>query len=173
VRGTAPPGLRLATVLVIATIVQAGVLSHLRIAGVAPDLLLVVAIAGGLVAGETRGALGGFFAGLAIDLITWGRPFGLAILVYTLVGWGCGRVRTATAFASRLADVVVAAAASVLAAAAYVVGVGIFGDGGSLAGDFPAVAVVTALWSSLLVLPVSAVARWVWGDVEDATAWAR
>lgn len=172
-RGTAPPGLRLAIVLVVATILQASVLSHLRIAGVAPDLLLVVAIAGGLVAGETRGALGGFFAGLAIDLITWGRPFGLVVLVYTLVGWGCGRVRTATAFESRLADAMVAAAASVLAAAAYVVGVNVFGDGGSLAGDFAAVAVVTAVWSSLLVLPLTVVARWVWGDVEDATAWAR
>lgn len=172
-RGATPPGLRLAVVLVVATVLQAGVLSHLRIAGAAPDLLLVIAIAGGLVAGETRGALGGFFAGLAIDLITWGRPFGLAVLVFTLVGWGCGRLRTATAVESRVADVVVAAAASILAVATYVVGVGIFGDGGALAGDFAAVAIVTAVWSSLLVLPVSLVARWVWGDVEDATAWAR
>jgi len=163
----------LAVVLVVATVLQAGLLSHLRIAGAAPDLLLVIAVAGGLVAGETRGALGGFFCGLAADLLTWGRPFGLAVLVFTLVGWGCGRVRTATAFESRVADVVVAATASVLAAAAYLVGVGIFGDGGSLAGDFGSVAAVTAVWSSLLVLPVTAVARWVWGDVEDASAWAR
>ena len=172
-RGTAPPGLRLAVVLVVATVLQAGVLAHFRIAGVAPDLLLVVAIAGGLVAGETRGAIGGFFAGLAIDLLTWGRPFGLAVLVYTLVGWGCGRLRATTAYESRLGDLVVAAAASVLAMTAYVAGVGVFGDGGALSGTFVAVALVSALWAALLILPVTAVLRWVWGDVVDATAWAR
>lgn len=171
--GTASPGLRLAIVIVLATIVQVGVLGHLRIAGVAPDLLLVIAIAAGLVGGETRGAIGGFFAGLAIDLITWGRPFGLAALVFTLVGWACGRFRSAAAQESRLGELLVAGAASVLASAAYVLGESIFGEGGSLASGFGAVVVVTAVWSAVLVVPVSLVVRWVWGDAEDATAWAR
>lgn len=171
--GTSSPGVRLAVVLIVATIVQAGVLAHLRIAGVAPDLLLVIAIAGGLVAGETRGAIGGFFAGLAMDLLTWGRPFGLAVLVVTLVGWGCGRVRMTTAVESRIADLVVAAAASVTATTAYVAGLAIMGGGGALAGSFPAVAIGTALWAAVLVTPVAALLRWVWSDVEDATAWAR
>ena len=172
-RGSTPPGLRLAVVLVVAAVLQAGVLAHLRIAGVAPDLLLVMAIAGGLVAGETRGAIGGFFAGLVIDLLTWGRPFGLAVLIYTLVGWGCGRLRATTAYESRLGDLVVAAASSVLAMTAYVVGVALFGGGGALSGSFLAVALVSAAWSALLIFPVVAVLRWVWGDVVDATAWAR
>lgn len=160
-------------VLVAAAVMQSAVFAHLRIAGVAPDLLLVTAIAAGLVAGETRGAVSGFFAGVVVDLVTWGRPFGLAALVYTLVGWGCGRLRATSATESRLADVVVAAGASVLATVAYVTGVVVFGDGGSLAGSFVAVAGISAGWSALLVLPVSAVLRWVWGGNEDVTAWAR
>lgn len=172
-RGAAPPGLRLAVLIVVAAVVQAAVLGHLRIAGAAPDLLLVIAIAGGLAAGDTRGAIGGFAAGLAIDLLTWGRPFGLAVLVFTLVGWGCGRVRTATAIESRIGDVVIATAASVVATAAYVVGLGIFGGGAALSGTFAAVASVTAVWTAVLVLPVSALLRWTWGEVEDASAWAR
>jgi len=173
VRGSAPPGLRLALLLVGAVVVQVGVLSHLRVAGAAPDLLLVIAIASGLAAGETRGAIGGFCAGLAIDLLTWGRPFGLAVLIFTLIGWACGRLRASTAIESRLADVVLAASASVLAITAYVAGAEVLGDGGALASGFVAVVVVTAVWSALLVLPMTAALRWVWGDVEDATAWAR
>jgi len=173
VSGSAPPGLRLAVVVVLATVIQAGVLSHLRIGGVAPDLLLVVAIASGLVAGETRGAIGGFAAGLAIDLLTWGRPFGLAVLVYTVVGWACGRFRASTAYDTRASAVVVAAATAVLAVTAYVAGAALLGSGDVLSGGFVVVAGVLAGWSALLVLPVAAVLRWAWGDVEDATAWAR
>lgn len=171
-RGAAPPGLRVGVVIVIATLVQSGVLAHLRLGGVAPDLLLVVAIAGGLSAGETRGAISGFTAGLAIDLVTWGRPFGLAVLVFTLIGWGCGRLRATAAYDSRSADMVIAAASSVLAVAAYVLGLEFFGDGAALVAGFPMVIGVTAGWSVVLVLPVATLMRWAWGDVEDA-AWAR
>lgn len=168
-----PPGLRLALVLVMAAVVQAGLLTHLRIADVAPDLLLVVAIAGGLVAGETRGAIGGFCAGLAVDLLTWGRPFGLAVLIFTLVGWACGRFRTATAYEGGPPNLVVAAVAGVLAVTGYLAGAYLLGAGDVFGGRYAVVAGLVAVWSALLVLPVSALMRWVWGDEEDATAWAR
>ena len=49
---------------------QVSLFAHLRPFGVAPDLLLVAALVGGLVAGPHFGARHGFIAGLLLDLVT-------------------------------------------------------------------------------------------------------
>lgn len=164
---------RMATVLLMAAVLQYSVLSTIRVAGVAPELLLVVAIAGGIVAGEQRGAVTGFAAGVAMDLIMPGRPFGLSVLTFTLVGFMVGRYQTSAASRSRPTVVVIAGVASVLASGAYISLARVFDGADLLNGQFLVVALVVAAWSMVLVLPVTAVVRWAWRLPTGVSAWSR
>jgi rod shape-determining protein MreD len=71
---------------------QIGVVSEVPVFGVTVDLspLLVAFI--GLLCGSTIGAVSGFAVGLLVDLALV-QTLGLTSLVFTLVGYGCGRLR--------------------------------------------------------------------------------
>jgi rod shape-determining protein MreD len=87
---------RVALVLVMAALLQAGLVSWLNIGGYVPDLLLVMAIAGGAVLGPDRGALVGFASGLITDLMVT-TPFGMWALVGCLCGAVAGSLRESAA----------------------------------------------------------------------------
>ncbi len=80
---------RLALVVVLLVLMQVTLFPHLRIAGVAPELGLVVAVAVGYHDGPEAGAIVGFCAGFAFDLFLE-TPIGLHALSYALVGYGAG-----------------------------------------------------------------------------------
>lgn len=155
-------GLRLALVIATAAVAQIFVFALLRPAGVAPDVLFVVAIAGGLVAGDRRGAITGFAAGVTLDLMMVVRPVGMAALVFTVVGYLAGRYQV-SARAETTAGVVTAAAALTIAGSGLYGLLGqLFGQGDIYGGRFVVVALVGAVWSALLVFPVRAVLSWAW-----------
>lgn len=83
------PRFRLPIMLVASLLLQTTLLAQVRIFGVMPDLMLLVAVAGGITAGATRGAALGFASGMLIDLFL-PTPLGLSALVFTLVGYGVG-----------------------------------------------------------------------------------
>ena len=62
----------------------------LPIAGVSADLLILLAVVGGLTLGPDRGAIVGFAAGLSYDIFLQ-SPLGLRALVFCLVGFVAGR----------------------------------------------------------------------------------
>ncbi len=70
-------------------VLQATVLPHLTVWGVFPDLPLLVVISWSLLRGRTEGAVWGFVAGIAIDLLS-GAPFGAATLAFITVGFVSG-----------------------------------------------------------------------------------
>jgi rod shape-determining protein MreD len=82
-------------------ILQAGVVSHLHIWGVFPDLPLLVVIGWSLVRGKREGVIWGFIAGVAVDLLS-GAPFGAATLSMMAVGFIAG-MSQATVFGTRAA----------------------------------------------------------------------
>ena len=84
---------RVPLVLVTCLLLHTTVLTDLRIGGVMPDLMLLVAVAAGITGGPARGAGIGFASGLALDLFLR-SPFGLSALVFTLVGYGTGVAHT-------------------------------------------------------------------------------
>jgi rod shape-determining protein MreD len=62
--------------------------------GSAPDLVLVLVVALALASGPRNGMLIGFGAGLALDIAPPATHLlGLNALAFTLVGYGCGRMR--------------------------------------------------------------------------------
>jgi rod shape-determining protein MreD len=75
--------------LVVAAILQATVLPHLTVWGVFPDLPLLIVVGWGLLRGVRDGAVWGFIAGVAVDLLS-GAPFGAATLPMVAVGFLSG-----------------------------------------------------------------------------------
>jgi len=80
---------RMSVVVVGAVVAQSTVLDAIRIHGAHADLLLLVEVAAGYVAGADRGASVGFVVGLVADLFL-PTIFGLSALVGCLVGYGAG-----------------------------------------------------------------------------------
>jgi rod shape-determining protein MreD len=143
-------------------VVQVGVVSDLEAFGAFGDLVLLLAIAAGSVGGADRGALYGFSAGLAYDLLL-DTPFGLSALVYAVVGFGVGAVgawvlqprwwfHLVTAFVASVAAVVLAVAVTSLLGSAYP------GD------EVVRIAGVVAAWNVALMLPARRLAQWAVGD---------
>lgn len=78
-------------VLIAVLAVQLTVVLDVRIGGAHPDLMLGLAVTAGLAGGAQRGAIAGFFSGIALDLFL-PTPFGLSALVGTVVGAAAGQL---------------------------------------------------------------------------------
>jgi rod shape-determining protein MreD len=112
------PRFRLPVMLLVALLLQTTLLAQVRVFGVMPDIMLLVAIAGGITAGATRGAAFGFASGMLIDLFL-PTPLGLSALVFTLVGYGVGVANTGVLRSAWYIPVLTAGAASVAGVTLY------------------------------------------------------
>ncbi|HEX4865702.1 MAG TPA: rod shape-determining protein MreD [Acidimicrobiales bacterium] len=86
--------LRIATLLIVVTVVQTALGNDLRLLRVAPDLLVLVSICAGVAGGAEAGALVGFFSGLLMDLFLTSTPLGLSALTYCITGAVIGWLRS-------------------------------------------------------------------------------
>jgi rod shape-determining protein MreD len=83
---------RVAALAVVVVFLQTGVVSELPILGVAIDLTPLVVAFVGLQSGAVTGAVTGFAIGLLVDL-TLVQTLGLTSLIFTVIGYGAGRLR--------------------------------------------------------------------------------
>lgn len=98
-----------------ALVLQLGVLARLRLPGAEPDIVLVTVVAMALSWGPLGGALGGFSAGLLIDVVPPAdHSAGRVALTLTLVGYLAGLLH-AEATRSALVPLAAVAAAAVAA----------------------------------------------------------
>jgi rod shape-determining protein MreD len=133
----------LTVVVTFAVVLQLGPFPHLSIAGVVPNLALLVVVAAALARGPEFAATLGFLSGLALDLAPPAdHVAGRWALALVVVGYLAGRVRQ-DARSSALAAVVTVAASSF-------VGTSVFALTGMLLRD-PAVPAMEALQ----VIPVA------------------
>lgn len=150
-------------VLVFATLlIQTAVAQKLTIGGAHPNVLLLLPIVAGMAGGAEEGALLGFFAGLAADLVL-PTPLGLWALVACIVGTAVG-----VATGSIVREVwwfrpFVALAASAVAVLAYAVIGGVLGQEQFLHTNLAAIVAVVALTNALLAVPAFRVIRWAVG----------
>lgn len=136
-------GAALTALLLLAVVLQVAVFSSFSVAGVVPDLALLVVVAAALVRGPEFAAVLGFLGGLAVDLAPPAdHVAGRWALALVVVGYLAGRVRH-DARTSAVAAVVTVAACSF-------VGTSLFALTGMLLHD-PGVSVSEAL----RVVPVS------------------
>ena len=87
--------LRAIALVFFVALLQAVVFSSTTVFGGAPDLLLVMIVAVGLMRGSVVGAFAGFGGGLVVDLVTL-DTLGLTSLVLTLAGFWAGRYAETT-----------------------------------------------------------------------------
>ena len=156
--------LRSGLVLLTVFVLQVGVLDGLRMWGRAPEPLLVLAVAGGLVGGWWRGVRFGFVAGLLYDLVA-GTPLGLAAFAYALVAAAAGLLAGYTVRMWWLVPPFVALGLSVYVFAGEVVGQNhLFDD------RYMVTLGVVELWSVFLAAPTLRLVRWAWGATATARA---
>jgi rod shape-determining protein MreD len=107
--------------LIVAFALQTTVLTRTTLLGVIPQVLLVVIVSLAFTDGERVGVVAGFFGGLLIDLRLEDPSalMGLTALIYTIVGYGVGRVRSFTTSESVWMPVFVVALASAIAEISY------------------------------------------------------
>ena len=84
--------LRLAICVLLALVVQVTVFVDFRVYGVAPELLVLVAVIFGYLSGPQTGSTAAFVIGLLWDLYL-PTPLGLAAVVFAVVAYGVASVR--------------------------------------------------------------------------------
>jgi rod shape-determining protein MreD len=109
---------RIAVLVVVVVFFQIGVVSEVPVFGVAVDLSPLVVAFVGLLCGSTIGAATGFAVGLLVDLALV-QTLGLTSLVFTLVGFWCGRLRELRDPQATLTPLLVGAVASAAATVGY------------------------------------------------------
>ncbi len=108
-----------AALLLVAVTVQVGLFAHLSIAGVVPDLALLLVVAAAIVRGPAYGSVLGLFAGLAVDLAPPADGvIGRWALALALAGWLAGQAR-GDARQSAFATLVTVAVSSLAATSIY------------------------------------------------------
>jgi rod shape-determining protein MreD len=109
---------RVAALAVAVVFLQTGVVSEVPVFGVAIDLTPLVVGFVGLQCGSVAGAVAGFGIGLLVDL-TLVQTLGLTSLIFTVIGYGTGRLRELRDPQAALTPLLVGAAASVVSLVGY------------------------------------------------------
>jgi len=110
---------KLTLVAFVVLALQVSVVSDARIFGAMPDVMLLLAICAGLVAGPERGAIIAFCLGLSYDLLVQ-TPFGLSALTYCLIAYLVARVHHGVVRSQWLLPMITVAIASAAGIALFV-----------------------------------------------------
>ena len=151
--------LRIALFIVLAFSLQGSLLGGVRLAGFAPDMMLLVPIAFGIADGSERGAVVGFAAGLVADLFLQ-TPLGLSALTFSLVGFGVGAVQGNVIRAAGWITLLTASVGSAAGVVGFAVLGLMIGQDQLISTDLPLVAAAVALRNAPLAVPAVRLASW-------------
>ena len=160
------PAVRVPPLIFVIFLFHTAVFPQLRVFDVAADVLLLVAVASGIVGGPERGAVMGFVAGLLSDTLLH-TPFGLSALVYSLVGWWVGSFQTRILHATWWIPVLTAAVATAAGTLSFALLGAVLGQDQLISMRLLPICGVTALWSAVLSPVMTRVMRW--GLMADPT----
>ncbi len=153
---------RVALLLFVVVLFQIGVVSEIPIFGVNVDLspLLVAFI--GLLCGSTVGAAAGFAVGLFVDLALL-QTLGLSSLIFTLIGFWCGRLREVRDPQAALTPLVVGAGATAVSLIGYSLMEFMLGVDAPVSLDLLRQIVFEVIVNAVVALPMWALVRWALG----------
>jgi len=154
---------RLGGVLVVALLLQLTMFSTVRVVGVAPELLVLVAVLAGFFVGPDRGALVGFVAGLLWDLYL-PAPIGVAAFTFAMVAFAVGALNEGLFHESRSQLLLVAGIASAASMVGYAIVGTTLGTGGLLTTDLIVVTIMVGVMNAVLAPVVAPAVRWVFAD---------
>jgi rod shape-determining protein MreD len=150
---------RCAVVIGVSLVLQYCIVDGIRIAGAHPDLMILLPIAGGYVAGPERGAAFGFAVGIATDLLL-PTTFGLSALVGCLLGFGVGIATSGLERSSWVLPPVIFAAATATGVTAYAILGAVLGEPLLVKSALPAALVVCVPTAVILAVPALRVVAW-------------
>ena len=119
---------RWSLLVITALVLQVGMAPEFPVFGVVGNLLLLVAVSGGVAGGPDRGAIVGFCCGLLMDLARGSGALGLSALAYTLVAAGVGATMTQVLQMRRLPTMGIVAAGSAVGTLLFAVEGQLFGE---------------------------------------------
>ncbi len=85
--------LTLAILIILCYVLQVGVFSYFKMAGIIPNIMLILVVSFAIMRGQMEGMLVGFFCGLLLDIFG-GDSIGLYALLYLLIGYMNGTLNT-------------------------------------------------------------------------------
>jgi rod shape-determining protein MreD len=150
-------GLALVTLLVL----QTTLIAELPVFGVRADLVLLTAVAAGILYGADRAAIVGFTVGFGYDLLVSQTPLGLYALTYCLIGYGVGTIQGSVLRSSWWIPMGSALAASAAGVMLFAMLGTVLGQQGMIDDRLPRIALIVALVNAALILPALRTLRWV------------
>lgn len=163
--------LRLAFVVSVALVLHQSLFVTVRFGDAHPQVMLLVAVAGGLLAGAERGALIGFTAGLVADLFVQ-TPLGLSALTFALVGFVVGSVQSGIVHSAWWIGPLTALGASFAGVVAYAMFGAIIGQAHFVSPRLVGIAAGVGVMNAVLVVPVVRAMSWALNSSTDR-AYAR
>lgn len=160
---------RIGVVLGLALVLQLTIFTDVRVAGVAPELLALVAVSAGLVAGPDRGPLIAFAAGLLWDIYL-PTPLGVAALAFALAAFSIASIEGSLYGESRLQLIILVGIASALTVVAYACVGALVGQPGLIGVALPKVAIIAGIINGFLAPLVMPIVRWANEGREGALA---
>jgi len=76
--------------IIVCFLIQSAMFHYLKLAGIMPNLLLILVVSTAYMRGKMSGLLIGFFSGLLVDLMFGSYVVGLYALLYLLIGYVMG-----------------------------------------------------------------------------------
>lgn len=149
---------RLALIALVGGILELTTVSQVSIFGQPADLTPLLVASVGFLAGSIPGAVFGFGLGLFMDTALL-QTLGVEALVYTVVGYGAGRVRELRDPAHGLAPVAVGAVATAVATVGFALLQFLLGVDAPVSFLLLREILMTIVLNTLLALPVYAVCR--------------
>jgi rod shape-determining protein MreD len=151
--------MRLGVVLLLALLVQLTVFVDVRIAGVAPELLALVAVTAGFFVGPERGPLIAFVAGLLWDIYL-PTPLGVSAITFAVVAFVVGSLNEGLFHDTRGQLVLVAGVASAATVVGYALLGSILGESGLIDTDMLVVALLVGVTNAVLAPVVAPLMAW-------------
>ncbi len=154
-------GLRLAGLGLVAVILQVAAVSQITVFGVNADVTPLVVASVGLLCGAVAGSLLGFGMGLFVDLVLV-QTLGISALIYTLIGYGAGRLRELRAPQATFTPLGLGAAATAAASIGFSMIEFLLGVDAPISFLLLRQTLATIVLNTLISLPVYAgVRRWL------------
>lgn len=151
--------IRVLFVLFVALTLHQSLFATMRVGDAHPQVMLLVAVAGGLLAGPERGVLVGFAAGLLADLFVQ-TPLGLSALAYALVGFSVGGIQSGIIRSAWWIGPVTSLVASFAGIMLYGLLGALIGQSHFVSPSLVVIAAAVAAMNALLAVPVLRAMGW-------------
>jgi rod shape-determining protein MreD len=151
--------LKLPLLLLSALVLHQSLLTPIQIVDVRPDLMLLVAVAAGLVGGPEKGVVVAFLVGLLTDLFVQ-TPLGLSALTFSLVAFAVAAVQSTVIRSAWWIPVLTAFLASAAGILLYGVVGAILGRDEFLSPHLVVMATVVGAVNAVLAIPVVSAMGW-------------